>query len=94
VNWWAYDLMAENHLPEATDLLKLDVQLFPGSANAFGSLREAYMKSGQGQRAIGNYTKSLALNPTNDHAKEQLEVLGATPAVDLFATTEKMVEGR
>jgi dienelactone hydrolase/predicted negative regulator of RcsB-dependent stress response len=80
VNRWAYDLMEENHLPEATDLFKLDVQVFPSSWNAYDSLGEAYMKAGQKQLAIDNYKKSLELNPANDDAKEKLKVLDMAPA--------------
>jgi tetratricopeptide (TPR) repeat protein len=72
---WAYDLMEKNHLPEATELFKLGVQVFPGSWNAYDSLGEAYMKAGQKQLAIDNYKKSLELNPANDDAKEKLKVL-------------------
>jgi tetratricopeptide (TPR) repeat protein len=77
---WGYNLMEENHLPEATDLFKLDVQVFPSSWNAYDSLGEAYMKAGQKQLAIDNYKKSLELNPANDGAKEKLKVLEGEPA--------------
>jgi dienelactone hydrolase/predicted negative regulator of RcsB-dependent stress response len=77
---WAYDLMEENHLSEATDLFKLDVQVFPGSWNGYDSLAEAYIKAGQKQLAIDNYKKSLELNPANDDAKEKLKVLETAPA--------------
>ena len=77
---WAYDLMEQNHLPEAIDLFKLDVQVFPGSWNGYDSLGEAYMKAGQKQLAIDNYKKSLELNPANDDAKEKLKVLETAPA--------------
>jgi tetratricopeptide (TPR) repeat protein len=80
VDGWANDLMEENHLPEATDLFKLNVQVFPGSWNAYDSLGEAYMKAGQKQLAIDNYKKSLELNPANDNAKEKLKVLETAPA--------------
>ena len=80
MNFWAFQLMDENHLPEATDLFKLTVQLFPGSWNAYDSLGEAYMRAGQKQLAIDNYKKSLELNPANDNAKEKLKVLDAAPA--------------
>jgi len=80
LNFWAYTLMAENHLPEATELFKLEVQLFPNSSNAYESLAEAYMKAGQKQLAIDNYKKSLELNPANDDAKEKLKVLETAPA--------------
>jgi tetratricopeptide (TPR) repeat protein len=76
---WAYDLMEKNHLPEAIDLFKLDVQLFPSSWNAYDVLGEAYMKAGQKQLAIENYKKSLELNPANDDAKDKLKVLETAP---------------
>jgi tetratricopeptide (TPR) repeat protein len=72
--------MGENHLPEAIDLLKLNVQVYPNSWNAYDSLGEAYMKAGQKQLAIDNYKKSLELNPANDGAKEKLKVLETAPA--------------
>jgi len=80
VNVWAYNLMQANHLPEATALFKLNVQLFPASWNAYDSLGEAYMKTGQKQLAIDNYKKSLELNPSNDAGKEKLKLLEAAPA--------------
>ncbi|MGB6386996.1 MAG: CocE/NonD family hydrolase [Terriglobales bacterium] len=76
---WAHDLMEKNHLPEATDLLKLDVQVFPSSWNAYDSLGEAYTKAGQKQLAIDSYKKSLELNPANDDAKEKLKMLETAP---------------
>ena len=76
---WAYDLMGENHLPEATALFKLDVQVHPDSWNAYDSLGEAYMKAGQKQLAIDNYKRSLELNPTNEDAKKKLKVLENAP---------------
>jgi dienelactone hydrolase len=80
VNLWAYDLMENNHLTEATELFKLNVQVFPGSWNAYDSLGEAYMKVGQKPLAIDNYKKSLELNPANDNAKEKLKMLEIPPA--------------
>jgi tetratricopeptide (TPR) repeat protein len=80
VNLWGCDLMEKNHLTEATELFKLNVQVFPGSWNAYDSLGEAYMKAGQKQLAIDNYKKSLELNPENDNAKEKLKALDTAPA--------------
>jgi dienelactone hydrolase/predicted negative regulator of RcsB-dependent stress response len=77
VNSWSYELMADNHLPEAIDLLKLNVQIYPDSSNAYDSLGDAYMKSGQKELAIESYTKSLEKDPTNDNAKEKLKQLEA-----------------
>jgi tetratricopeptide (TPR) repeat protein len=81
VNSWAYELMNDNNLSEAIILLKLNVQSYPDSGNAYDSLGGAYMKSGQKQLAIENYKKSLEKDPTNDNAKQKLKDLeGSTPA--------------
>jgi tetratricopeptide (TPR) repeat protein len=80
LNFWASTLMWENHLPEAIDLFKLGVQVYPSSWNAYDSLGEAYMKAGEKRLAIDNYKKSLELNPANDDAKEKLKVLETAPA--------------
>jgi Flp pilus assembly protein TadD len=69
-----------DHLTEATELFKLNAQVFPGSWNAYDSLGEAYMKAGQKQLAIDNYKQSLELNPANDNAKEKLKVLETAAA--------------
>jgi tetratricopeptide (TPR) repeat protein len=80
VNAWGSDLMGTNHLKEAIDIFKLNVQMYPSSSNVYDSLGEAYMKDGQKQLAIDNYKKSLELDPDNDNAKEKLKELGAPPA--------------
>jgi dienelactone hydrolase/predicted negative regulator of RcsB-dependent stress response len=77
VNSWGYDLMAGNHLPEAIDLFKLNVQIYPDSGNAFDSLGEAYMRSGQKQLAVESYKTSLEKDPSNQNAKEKLKELEA-----------------
>lgn len=80
VNAWAYRLMSNDHLPEATALFKLNVQDFPDSADAYANLGDAYMKSGQKQLAIDCYTKSLQKSPDNDRAKQKLKELQNTKA--------------
>jgi dienelactone hydrolase/predicted negative regulator of RcsB-dependent stress response len=77
VNSWGYELTADNHLPEAIDLFKLNVQIYPDSGDAFDSLGEAYMESGQKQLAIESYKKSLEKAPMNENAKEKLKELEA-----------------
>jgi tetratricopeptide (TPR) repeat protein len=79
VNSWAYDLMGDNHLPEATELFKLNVSLYPESSSAYNSLGEAYLKSGQKQLAIESYKKSLEKNPNNNDAREKLKDLQGSP---------------
>ena len=60
---------------EAIEILKLNVEVFPESANVYDSLGEAYLKSEDKESAIKNYKKSLQLNPKNNNAKEMLTKL-------------------
>jgi dienelactone hydrolase/predicted negative regulator of RcsB-dependent stress response len=81
VNSWSYELISDNHLSEAIELLKLNAQIYPDSGNAYDSLGEAYAKSGQKQLAIENYKKALEKGPTNENAKQKLKELeDSTPA--------------
>jgi len=72
---WAYDLLQKDHLPEAVELFKMCVQLFPDWWNSYDSLGDAYVKTGQVSLAIDNYKKSLELNPKNDDTREKLRKL-------------------
>jgi len=49
--------------------------LFPASGNVYDSLGEAYNKKGDKQKALINYKKSVALDPTNSSAKEIIQGL-------------------
>ena len=81
LNQWGYELMGEKHLPEAMEVFKLNVSLNPDSGNVYDSLAEAYMKSGDKQRSIEFYKKSLEKDPSNDNAKAKLKELdSAGPA--------------
>ena len=76
VSSWGYDLIRDNHLPEAVEVLKLNVKNNPDSGDAYDSLAEAYTKSEQKQLAIENYKKSLEKDPSNENARRQLKELG------------------
>jgi CubicO group peptidase (beta-lactamase class C family) len=75
VNLKGYDLLKEKKVKEAIDVLKLNVLAYPQSANAYDSLGEAYLASGDKTSAIENYKKSLELDPKNDNAREVLKKL-------------------
>ena len=62
----------------AIKLFKLVTELFPNSANAFDSLGEAYMKSGDKYNSIINYEKSLKLDSSNNNAMEMIKILKST----------------
>ena len=77
VNNIGYTLMATGRFGDAAKVLKLNVEAFPQSANAFDSYAEALMKNGDTKDAILNYKKSLELNPDNQNAKDMLKTLEA-----------------
>lgn len=76
LNTLGYQLMNVGKNKEAIEMLKLNVQSYPESANVYDSLGEAYMVNGDSKEAIENYKKSLELNPANKNAEEMLKKLG------------------
>jgi tetratricopeptide (TPR) repeat protein len=77
INEWGYRVMQENHLKEAIALLKLNIQNYPNSSNAYTFLGETYFKSGDKQLARVNYKKALDKDPNNSEAKDKLKQLDA-----------------
>ena len=75
INGWGYKLMRSNRIKDALEIFKLNVHLFPGSANIYDSLGETYAELGDVQAAIKNYEQSLKLDPDNKNAEEQLSRL-------------------
>lgn len=75
VNAKGYDLMNDKNSPKGIEVFRINVTAFPKSANAYDSLGEAYMESGNKILAIENYEKSLKLDPNNQNAREMLERL-------------------
>jgi predicted alpha/beta superfamily hydrolase len=63
----------------AITVFEMNVANYPESANVYDSLGEAFAVSGDVDKAIRNYEKSLALDPGNDNAKNELEKLRDTP---------------
>jgi len=78
INAFAYKLMGEERFTDAAEILKLNVEIFPQSANAYDSYAEALMNCGDMKNAKINYERSLELNPDNSNAKAMLERLGGT----------------
>jgi D-alanyl-D-alanine-carboxypeptidase/D-alanyl-D-alanine-endopeptidase len=75
LNDLGYSYMDKN-LPVALAVLKLAVEQFPTSSNAYDSYGEALLKNGQKELAIENYKKSVELNPANTSGIEALKKLG------------------
>jgi len=74
-NELGYRLMQTGKIQEALEVFKLNVELYPDSANVYDSLGEAYMKIGENENAVEYYKKSLKLNPENKNARQMLKKL-------------------
>jgi CubicO group peptidase (beta-lactamase class C family) len=70
-----YHFPEEHRYTEAVETLKLNMQLYPDSWNAYDSYGEALLKIGQKDQAIKMYKKSIELNPKNESGKKVLEQL-------------------
>ncbi len=75
LNALGYQLLQAGKNKEAIEILKLNAEEFPASANVYDSLGEACMINGDKQLAIENYKKSLELDPSNKNAVEMLQQL-------------------
>lgn len=75
INDIGYFLMNSDRGGLAVEVLELNSEVFPASANAWDSLAEACVKNGDKARAIVLYRKSLELNPGNENAVEKLREL-------------------
>jgi Tfp pilus assembly protein PilF len=64
--------MEQQQPQQAVAVLKLTAELYPDSANAYDSLAEAFQNSGDRQRALENYRRSLELNPENQNARQRI----------------------
>jgi dienelactone hydrolase len=76
LNSWGYKLLRAGDLRRAIAIMRLNTQVHPESANAFDSLGETYAANGDKALAIQAYRKSLALDPGNRNAAEQIARLG------------------
>ena len=77
LNLLGYELLEAKRVEDAIALFALNAEVYPGDANAFDSLGEAYLKQGDRNLAILNYEKSLQLDPKNDNAEKNLQELRA-----------------
>jgi tetratricopeptide (TPR) repeat protein len=75
INSFGYQYLGQDKFEFAILIFMYNVEAYPDAFNTYDSLGEAYMKSGQRELAVFNYTKSLELNPENDNAQRMLEKL-------------------
>jgi len=71
LNAFGYQVL-EKDPAAAVEVFRLNAAEFPQSGNVWDSLAEAYMKSGNLQKAEEYYQKSLARDANNQNAKDML----------------------
>jgi tetratricopeptide (TPR) repeat protein len=75
LNNWGGKLMEQEQNKQAIEIFKLNVSLYPQSANTYDSLAEAYERGGNRELAVKNYWRSLELDSRNTNAIEHLKKL-------------------
>jgi glyoxylase-like metal-dependent hydrolase (beta-lactamase superfamily II) len=78
-NLLGYRLLGEELYADAIAIFELNVEMYPESWNVYDSLGEAHMLSGDTDRAIELYRRSLEINPDNDNGVAMLQRLGVEP---------------
>ena len=73
LNRLGYKFLLEKKISSAIEILRLCVEEFPNSANAYDSLGEAYLENRDYELAIANYEKSLQLDSNNENAKLMIQ---------------------
>jgi CubicO group peptidase (beta-lactamase class C family) len=76
LNDWAYRMLnGGGKKREALEIFKLNVFLYPESANVYDSVAEAFEANGEFALAVKNYRRSLELDPGNKNAARHLKRL-------------------
>lgn len=68
LNTLGYQLLGMKRQKDAIEILKLNVEMFPKSANPYDSLGEVYLADDQKELALANYKKAVELDPANTAA--------------------------
>lgn len=75
INRKGYNYLKKNEFEKALETFKLNIALYPNSANVYDSYAEALYKNGDTASAIVNYQKVLQMDSSNRNAKRQLKRL-------------------
>jgi tetratricopeptide (TPR) repeat protein len=75
MNNFGYQYLNMGKIQTAIELFRLNVQAYPGSADVYDSLADAYLKNGDLTHAINNYEESLRLNPENQKTRDLIKEL-------------------
>jgi hypothetical protein len=74
-----YHLLQSGKKAEALEVFQFNVDAHPKAANAYDSLAEYYLKTGDKESAIRYYKKAFEMDPFVGNAKAVLKQLGAIP---------------
>lgn len=80
MNAFGYELIRADRIKDAVEIMKLNAEMYPQSANCLDSLGEAYERDGRIDLAITNYEKALALDPQMKSSEAALKKLKAPKA--------------
>jgi CubicO group peptidase (beta-lactamase class C family) len=89
INRVGYSLMNAKKYKEAIEVLKLNVETYPESANVYDSLAEAYMNNGDKELAITYYKKVLEMIPKDTKADKDFLERIRTGALEKLKELEK-----
>lgn len=78
LNSWGYALLNQGELQKALGVFQLNIQMHPGSWNAYDSYGEALLKAGEKDEALKMYRKSVELNPKSEHGLQVIEQLSGS----------------
>ncbi|MEO8072248.1 MAG: serine hydrolase [Acidobacteriota bacterium] len=70
LNTLGYQFVRANRAKDAIEVFKLNVEMFPKSANPYDSLGEAHLADNQKELALANYKKAVELDPSNANARQ------------------------
>lgn len=78
LNWFGYFFLAKPaEVGKAVTYFELATKHYPQSPNAWDSLAEAMLATGEAKRALEYYERSLQLNPGNKNAAARMKTLRA-----------------
>jgi CubicO group peptidase (beta-lactamase class C family) len=89
INQIGYSLMNAKRYKEAIEVLKLNVESYPESANVYDSLAEAYLNNGDKELAITYYRKVLEMIPKDTKADKAFLERIKTGAIEKLKELEK-----
>jgi CubicO group peptidase (beta-lactamase class C family) len=75
LNTLGYQLLGMKRPTDALEIFKLNVEMFPKSANPYDSLGETYLAIDRKELALVNYKKALELDPKNTNTAQIIKRL-------------------